>query len=522
DDEFPQLARIFHLHRQYRNMLVNAKVLSTGQYGPHALSRGDENTRLLSLRNLTWFPKTQTITLDTSIGLAPTQRIVHVKLYHPTERVIGTYAYGENVRITVQPFRASLIKVSTQPADEVVVVGCDYRVVNNHQNDTLHLELLGMPGTSKTIHLAGATEGYTAAKIDEQIQPKLLLGDRINLTFSGTPLQHPFHRKLATLTACAIPEDAHALYEATQFAADNNALEVRSLQRSSPTSIPAVAASRRTFFEQDQFVQRGPWDRYLFDGNLHTSFDVSTRWEAFDPLRTALRIDMGTQQTVDSIIIHVADDFALQPYKRLEGEYLTVSANLKDWESVLFITDTSMVIRLTDQPAFRYLRFPYSMLRIQEVVAYRDGQILNQSAWRASNLQRPYVQWHWDSTQLYSARRAWSTEIELNELAANSYLCIAINGRHGVEGAVAAVKVGDRYLGCPDRSPSYRSNTWEYRVTKSDANYTYYFPLTAELVEQPLEVFVLGFDEDQQPLRPEVWITAYPVPYRKHQLVLHK
>jgi len=54
DDEFPRLARIYNLHRRYRDILVNGMVLQEETYGKDAVSRGDGKTRFLSLRNLGW------------------------------------------------------------------------------------------------------------------------------------------------------------------------------------------------------------------------------------------------------------------------------------------------------------------------------------------------------------------------------------------------------------------------------------------------------------------------------------
>ena len=69
DDEYPKLARIFNLARRYRDILVNGLVLPEASYGEKAVSRGDEKTRLLTLRNLGWNPLTCRIKLDEEIGL---------------------------------------------------------------------------------------------------------------------------------------------------------------------------------------------------------------------------------------------------------------------------------------------------------------------------------------------------------------------------------------------------------------------------------------------------------------------
>ncbi|MCY2930205.1 MAG: hypothetical protein NTV86_12055 [Planctomycetota bacterium] len=78
DDEMPRLARLFNLHRRYRDILVNGIELPAG-YGPNAVSRGDEATRLVTLTNLSWKAKAYTIELGGEIGLTD-RRPVTVRL----------------------------------------------------------------------------------------------------------------------------------------------------------------------------------------------------------------------------------------------------------------------------------------------------------------------------------------------------------------------------------------------------------------------------------------------------------
>ena len=66
----------------------------------------------------------------------------------------------------------------------------------------------------------------------------LVAGKSTGVAFPGQKLEEECHRKLGDLQPTQVPADAEALYEATCFAADNNALEVRALQRSGPSRIP--------------------------------------------------------------------------------------------------------------------------------------------------------------------------------------------------------------------------------------------------------------------------------------------
>lgn len=115
-------------------------------------------------------------------------------------------------------------------------------------------------------------------------------------------------------------------------------------------------------------------------------------------------------------------------------------------------------------------------------------------------------------------------------MAEDSYLCVAVNGVHGVEGAWVGFKVDGQFVGCPDRAPSFTSNTWEYKSANSDRNYTYYLPVMKEMAGKPIEVVVMSLgrntqyvntdrpDTDRQSaagqlgdLRPEVWLTSNPL-----------
>ena len=68
-NDLPLLARIYNIHRLYNDILVNGIQLPEEKYGKFAISRGDDQTRLITLRNLSWESRQITIRLDESIGL---------------------------------------------------------------------------------------------------------------------------------------------------------------------------------------------------------------------------------------------------------------------------------------------------------------------------------------------------------------------------------------------------------------------------------------------------------------------
>ncbi|MGV8096210.1 MAG: hypothetical protein AB2L24_30520 [Mangrovibacterium sp.] len=520
DDEYPLLARIFNLHRKYRDILVDGMVLPEDQYGLNAVSRGDDQTRLVTLRNLTWEPVTYSIKLDSSIGLKGMKN-VQVRTYHPTEKIMGSFPYESKVTVEVLPFRSCFVKLSDASVDnEFSIGGIDYQIIPNAKDDSKLVQLMAMPGSKKKVKLTGDYSVYKSATIDGKDVSSLLKGKSVTVQFDGESLKHSYHRKLTTLEECPIPDDAESVYESTCFAGSNNALEAQELARSGATRIPQVQAARDAFFNQQIFKDREIWDRYLFDGDLSSAYSVSMRHNMIDPLGITFRLDLGKVTALDSLVIKTFDGYSLQPLKSEEGNNAKVSSDLVNWEDAFFLAGKSMKMDLTSFRPIRYVKLHPAPLRIAEIIGYKNGVMVDHSGWKASNLFSPYFPNHWRKNLVNFAQKAWSSEIRLDEIPQGSYLCIAVNGEHGVEGAYAGLKIDGEYAGCPDRAPSFKSNVWEADVKEVDKNYTYYFPLKKEMIGKKIEVFVVGFDKDHLYLKPEIYITAYPIPFKKKLLVL--
>ncbi len=500
DDEFPHLARIYNLHRRYREILVDGIELPEAQFGPLAVSRGDANTRLITLRNLTWEPVTHSIPLDATLGMADSAMPVHVRRFHPHERFYGDFAYGQSVDVEVPPFRSLLVLVTTEPVEEPAVRGCDFDVIRNVPGRPLEIQLLGQPGT--TVQITNPA------------------GESQEVTFGGTLRIHDYHRKLGSLAEIPVPDDARALYEATCFAADNNALEFRELERSGPTRHLAVQAARDAFFNQPVLRRRYLADQYLFDDDPETAFAVGRRWGDMRVNGGAFRLDLGEPVHIDRLELEVGDDYALQPLKSEEGAWGAISADLKTWRPQRFWCGTQITAEITDGQPVRYITIDGCPDRIQHVRGYSGGKPLDRSRWRASNLFSPWA--------MVSTLGAWSHQFILDEVPLGSYLAVAINGIHGIEGAYAALRVGTTYIGATRRAPSFPSNTWECPVRRTDRNTTYFIPLRPVMIGQELEVVVLNLGSrrytwektigTKADLKPEVWITAYPVPYERMRL----
>ena len=154
DEEYPRLARLFNLHHRFGDLLVHGNPLPDSRYGPNAVSRGDANTRLLTLRNLTWNPVTYRVKLGEEIGLTGAGD-VSVRRFHPAERDMGSFARGSTVEIEVGPFRSCLLLATTRPIDELGVSGCDYEIVRDTPGKSALIKLLGLPGKSGSGQAAG-------------------------------------------------------------------------------------------------------------------------------------------------------------------------------------------------------------------------------------------------------------------------------------------------------------------------------------------------------------------------------
>ncbi len=531
DDEFPKLARIYNLTRSYRDILPSGMILDAKNHGPNAVSRGNEKTRILTLQNNTWNSVTYKVTLDQSIGIGGNGPF-EVRRLHPSESILGNFEKGEVLNITVLPFRSHAMIVSSEPSRELGVAGCTYEVVRDVPGKPATIKLLGMPGTTAKVTLPAQPRKFSKAKLDGQSADDLIAGKTLEVSFSGTPLKQAFHRKLGDLKSVDVPKDAEFLYEATCFAADNNAMEVRSIARSGPTAIPQVQASRDAFLGQDLMVERGVWDRYLFDDNPDTYYRLSQGaiWGG------AFRLDMGKPTSINQWVMRNVD-------QEFKPEEAFVSVDLKNWTRVplriepenpgeaSFLTDSysgtkkfetrklhRLIVDLPAAKAVRYLKIPGKAVNVGEVIGYDQGKALDSKAWRVTNLFADYAK--------APAKRAWSVSFTLDEAAKGSYLVIPCNGKHGRDGAYASLRINGGAVGAPQRAKSYPSNTWDTGNSRPDDNFSYFFPITPEMIGKNIDAVVMQFESEGNPKIPlgefksEVWITAYPIPYVSKQLVL--
>jgi len=514
DDEYPKLARIFNIARQYGPIMVNGLVLPEESYGEKAVSRGDANTRLITLRNLSWEPSEVEVSVDEETGLTD-DILYEARLLHPVERLLGTFKKGDSFTVPVDPFRASLVLICPDGEGGIGINGCDYEIIQDVPGKPVRIMMAGLPGTKHTIKLDAAGQHFSGAELEGTKVNSLLKGMSVKIDFPGEPLTESYHRKIADLNPCDVPDDAEALYEATIFSTDNNALEIRELDRSGETMVPEVKAARDEFLNQALFADRGLWDHYMFDGDPSTSFYVSRRRHKADLINGgSLRLDFGQAITMDELIIEVGSEYAMQPWKTEEAVFLEVSEDLREWQEIRILAQNTMKIKLDPEKPVRYMRFRGTPDRVVEVEGFLNGEPLDRSKWRGSHLYSPYYK--------IKAEHAWSASTILNEVPVGAYLAICLEGEHGIEGAYAAIRVDGIPVGAPDRSPSYPVNPWEYPAIKAKSHYTYYVPLTPNMAGKEIDVVVLGMKGGVAEFKPEVWLTTYPAPYLEKERILNR
>jgi len=504
DGALARLARIYNIHRLYNDILVNGIQLPEEQFGKFAVSRGDRSTRLITLRNLSWLPVQVPVKLDESIGLEA-QGEVEVLQYHPTERFLGEFTPGETINITVQPFRTCLIKVSTNPDKEPILKGVDYQLTKNRPGQPVVFDLLGTAGETVKFTITGNDRSFRKATLNGKVVPEVLKGGQASFTFPGKNKNAIALKKLGDMQLSEIPENSVKLMETCLFAADNNALEVRELQKSGATSNPVVQACRDAFFNDTIFTGLGVWDRFAFDGDSSTSFKVR-RYDYMDMKENngAFRLDMGEPLKLDTLLLKgVPEDFY--------PEKIELSTDLSRWESVRSSKGECQITVIPPSGAsVRYLRISRTPVKVAEIEGYSTGRIVSRKNWRASNL--------FDLTDLDPVKRSWTFKGEISGIEKKARLCVTVPVICE-EGSLFAFLMADgEIIAASDRAPSFRYNNWEHFSIPNN-NYTFYIQLPKHLEGKKIEVMLMSTDGNLGDIKPEVWLSN-PELFEKAELIL--
>jgi hypothetical protein len=274
-----------------------------------------------------------------------------------------------------------------------------------------------------------------------------------------------------------------------------------------------VQSARDAFFTNSFFVEKGIWDKNLFDGRMDTLFNHDPAWGEKPRHGGALRVDFGARISIDRLMLR--GHALLLPKEAVARLQAEVSADLRSWRPAEISVETDRITAaISDGRPVRYFRMNAVPAPLAEIEGYQGRTALNRAKWRASNLFASYAK-----TPMIAA---WSLSCKLDEVPAGSYLAIPLPGRHKAEGAFAAVRVGGQLAGAPSRAVSYNANVWEAPVETTEGNYTYYVPVTSDMRGKQMDVVVLVNADGVNEIRPEAWITAYPIPLESKELVLSR
>jgi len=504
DETLPQLARIYNIHRLYNDILVNGVQLPEEKYGKFAVSRGDDETRLITLRNLFWQPLQVTVKLDESIGLKATGN-VEVLQYHPVEKFLGTFKSGSEVVVTVLPFRTSLIKLSTLPNPEFVLKGSAYQVIKNIPNKPVLVNLLGLPGEKVSFSLSDFQGKYKKASLNGKDVSSILSGKPSDFTFPGQKKDIAYLKKIGNLQLSALPGNTEKYMETCNFAVDNNALEVRELLRSGETKFAPVKACRDAFFKDTLFSGIGIWDKYAFDGNLSTSFKVRlVDYTKLGQNNGSFRLDLGESQMLDKLVLKgIPENYT--------PETVEISTDLSTWNPVKFqVMKDKMNIDFNQNKPFRYLRIDKSPSEVDEIEGFLNQKAVNRDRWKASNL--------FGIVKPNTAKLCWKYEGKLAGVAKGAYLSVTVPANCSEGSVFACMLVDGKIIPAIDRAPSFPYNNWEH-FSISAKNLTFYIPVNEKMEGKTVQVMLLTTDENLKEMKPEVWLTN-PNIYEKATLIL--
>ena len=504
DDELALLARIYNLHRRHQNILVNG-MLPEKDLGNNAVIRGDNQRRFLATGNASWKEKTVTLSLNEEIGLKKCKKVVVTRRF-PTERFIGTYAYGEKISLALPAFRACLFEICDASVADKQLTNCEYTVLHETNGVIDKVNLL-------------RTNGEVCL-----YNPKTDASEGLDATIGvfDISLQNPVY--CGSITESADLEKAEYLYEKSCFSADNDSLEKRSLRRSGKTDIPQVQRARDAFFNQETYTIRGLDGDIPFDGNPDTMYDAISRtsYELYGGRGSrieggCLRVDFGATIDADRIEIEYFDAYEKDADTFLEQEVkdnAEISERLEDWRkaplqgvvdlreenprTLVFwfhwVTNTKgrrKKVTYQTQGNFRYLRMEEPIDHIYTIKAFKGDKEINLTNAKASNLFA-----HYDKK---TPKERKVGKFTFDTLPMHPYIAVACEGVTGAENVYCVAKVDGETYGFPFRAPNYPMNPWETGLYRTDGYYTFYLPVDKNWLGKEIEISVM-FVENSVPL----------------------
>lgn len=510
DFEQAHLARIFNLHRRYNDILVNGFELKGETYPLHTVVRGSENRRFIATGNMQWDEKEMRVPLDESIGLAKCEKVA-VIVHHPYTRFVGLFGYGETVAIALEAFRASLVEICDAKEADAVLCGCEYEVVHEDAN--------GRPDRVKIVSSCGeitwsdGTLLQKTAVFDHTLRAPLLLGE------------------LSADAFAQVPVDAQRQLELALFSQSHDCLERQAADKAEETAIPEVKAARDAFFAQRTYRLRGNECRFAFDGKDDTFFDGNSKlhYGGYRIDGGCLRVDFGNVYDADAVLIEYfdsdeqfvernsivmqgptgvctySDDLAAWKYTSVESVTVLREENadvlVQDVHNVISVKGKRKQVLYPVNGLIRYFRMPNPVDRIHKIALLKDGKEMQLCNPRANNLL--------PAERKVTYAKELTVTVPAEQWKDGCYLCVALDGEHGREGAYAVMEADANIYTAPDRAPSYQANGWEcppFRSVHQTHHYTYYFPVPRALCDREMTVRILGMDKNASEYPVQVYL----------------
>lgn len=506
DDEQAKLARIYNLHRLYRDILVDGVELPS-HYGASAVARGDGKRRFITTGNPTWDTLDVKINLNGEIGLERTEENITVSVHFPYEKFIGTYRYGDTVTIKVRPFNSCLIEASLSSCAYPMLTGCTYEVL--HEAD-------GVPTEIKLVACDGKL-GEAGLRVPESLGEVKPFD---NTVATPVELTRDFERR-------ELPENAEQLCETALFAVNNDSFEARERDRAGESRIPEVRAAREAFFEQVRYKLRGCESSFAFDGNDDTYFGASLHpfggQIAFEG--GCLRVDFGEVYDADCVVIeyfdighdipealrvrpsyeaHVSTDLGVWRDCALDGletvRRETRDIPVKSVHNLKKVDGTRRRALYAVDGKVRYFRAPGLYSYMFKISLEKNGEeIALTSKPKASNLLPSY------RTRPCVGYRTVELDIPANARR-DAFVAVGMEGEHGKEGFYALAELDGVLYGCPDRAPSYLVNPWECPARTGEGNNTYYLPVADEMRGKRICIHIMEMTEKSSACPVAAWL----------------
>ena len=501
DEEHARLARIYNLHRTYRDILVDGMLLPAKYGCDYPIARGNGEIRFIATGNPNWEAKEITVELGDEIGFEKTERDIVVSFHHPYEKYVGTFKWGDSVKVTLPSFRAALIEIAVAEKAYPMLTGCSYEVL--HETDSV-------PDKVKIYESAGNVQWLHGGVLSPA--PKALECIEAFDNREGDPI-----RLDAYWEKEEIPENVEQYYETAQFAMDNDSFEARELRRSGETSIPEVKAARDAFFAQDTYRLRGCESRFAFDGKDDTFFGslISPYGDSNYFMDGGLRVDFGDVYDADEVLIEffsVESDGVQEIARQVITPTAHISEDLADWKTVHVgelrrVKDETIPVvvrrihniksvdgerkQITYKTGgqIRYFRLASPLSRIYKIALIKDGKEISLDFPKAINLLPSF------RDRTVHGYRKTSVAVPEKLRYSDSFLAVGINGEHGVEGVYVVAELDGKLYGCPDRACSYLVNSWECGTDAADECYTYYLPISEEMRGRELTLHLIEMTE---------------------------